>query len=81
MGLKNFIVNLAPSPLVKLFAGPYVAGDSIVLARASALSARDFTIPERLAPDGLPFRTSGAVGRVPCRDRTIIPQQRPSLFL
>ena len=29
MGLKNFIINLAPSSLVKLFAGPYVAGDSI----------------------------------------------------
>lgn len=32
MGLKKFIVNLAPSPLVKLFAGPYVAGDSIQAA-------------------------------------------------
>ncbi len=29
MGLKKFIINLAPTPLVKLFAGPYVAGDSI----------------------------------------------------
>ena len=32
MGLKKFIVNLAPSPLVKLFASPYVAGDSIQAA-------------------------------------------------
>jgi proline dehydrogenase len=32
MGLKRFIVNLAPSPLVKLFANPYVAGDSIQAA-------------------------------------------------
>lgn len=32
MGLKKFIINLAPSPLVKLFAGPYVAGDSIQAA-------------------------------------------------
>lgn len=32
MGLKNFVINLAPTPLVKLFAGPYVAGDSISLA-------------------------------------------------
>jgi proline dehydrogenase len=32
MGFKTFIVNLAPSPLVKLFAGPYVAGDSIQAA-------------------------------------------------
>lgn len=32
MGLKRFIVNLAPSPLVKLFASPYVAGDSIQAA-------------------------------------------------
>ncbi len=29
MGLKNFIINLAPTPLVKIFARPYVAGDSI----------------------------------------------------
>lgn len=29
MALKNFIINLAPTPLVKLFANPYVAGDSI----------------------------------------------------
>lgn len=29
MDLKNFIINLAPTPLVKLFASPYVAGDSI----------------------------------------------------
>ena len=29
MDFKNFVINLAPTPLVKLFAGPYVAGDSI----------------------------------------------------
>jgi proline dehydrogenase len=32
MGLKGFIINLAPTPLVKLFASPYVAGDSIAAA-------------------------------------------------
>jgi len=32
MGLKKFITNLAPTPLVKLFASPYVAGDSIEAA-------------------------------------------------
>jgi len=32
MGLKRFIINLAPTPLVKLFASPYVAGDSIEAA-------------------------------------------------
>jgi proline dehydrogenase len=32
MGLKNFIINLAPTPLVKIFARPYVAGDSIEAA-------------------------------------------------
>lgn len=32
MDLKRFIVNLAPTPLVKLFASPYVAGDSIQAA-------------------------------------------------
>ncbi len=37
MGLKNFIINLAPTPLVKVFAGPYVAGDSIELATGTAL--------------------------------------------
>lgn len=36
MGLKNFVINLAPTPLVKLFAGPYVAGDSIELAVGTA---------------------------------------------
>jgi len=36
MGLKRFIVNLAPSPLVKLFASPYVAGDSIQAAVGTA---------------------------------------------
>lgn len=29
MGLKEFAVSLAPTPLVKLFASPYVAGDSV----------------------------------------------------
>ncbi len=29
MGIKNFFINLAPTSLVKLFASPYVAGDSI----------------------------------------------------
>jgi len=32
MGLKKFAVSLAPTPLVKLFASPYVAGDSIAAA-------------------------------------------------
>ncbi|TET64891.1 MAG: hypothetical protein E3J56_16545 [Candidatus Aminicenantes bacterium] len=32
MGLKNFIIKLIPTPLVKLFASPYVAGDSIEAA-------------------------------------------------
>lgn len=32
MGLKKFIINLAPTLLVKLFASPYVAGDSIEAA-------------------------------------------------
>ena len=36
MGLKKFIINLAPTPLVKLFASPYVAGDSIALAVSTA---------------------------------------------
>ncbi len=36
MGLKNFIINLAPTPLVKLFANPYVAGDSIDAATETA---------------------------------------------
>ncbi len=36
MGLKNFIINLAPTPLVKLFASPYVAGDSIEAALKTA---------------------------------------------
>ena len=36
MGIKKFIINLAPTPLVKLFAGPYVAGDSIALAISTA---------------------------------------------
>ena len=36
MGIKNFIINLAPTPLVKVFAHPYVAGDSIEKALAAA---------------------------------------------
>lgn len=32
MGLKKFVISLAPAPLVKLFASPYVAGDSIEAA-------------------------------------------------
>ncbi len=32
MNLKNFNVNKAPTPLVKIFARPYVAGDSIQAA-------------------------------------------------
>jgi len=36
MGIKNFIITLAPTPLVKLFAGPYVAGDSIEAALDTA---------------------------------------------
>ncbi len=39
MGIKNFIINLAPSPLVKIFASPYVAGDSI---DAAVNTARKF---------------------------------------
>ncbi len=36
MGLKKFIINLAPTPLVKRFANPYVAGDSIDAATDTA---------------------------------------------
>lgn len=32
MSLKKFVISLAPTPLVKLFASPYVAGDSIEAA-------------------------------------------------
>jgi proline dehydrogenase len=39
MGLKKFIINLAPTPLVKVFANPYVAGDSI---QAAVQTARSF---------------------------------------
>lgn len=39
MDLKRLIINLAPSPLVKLFASPYVAGDSI---QAATDTARQF---------------------------------------
>ncbi len=36
MSLKNRIINLAPTSLVQLFASPYVAGDSIEAATATA---------------------------------------------
>ncbi len=36
MGLKKFFINLAPTPLVRLFANPYVAGDSIEAAIGTA---------------------------------------------
>ena len=36
MGLKKFFIGLTPSPLVKLFANPYVAGDSINAAVETA---------------------------------------------
>ena len=36
MSLKKFVINLAPTPLVKLFANPYVAGDSIGAATDAA---------------------------------------------
>ncbi|MBU1338647.1 MAG: proline dehydrogenase family protein [Acidobacteria bacterium] len=36
MGIKRFVVNLAPTSLVKIFAGPYVAGDSIEAAVETA---------------------------------------------
>ena len=36
MGLKRFVINLAPTPLVKIFANPYVAGDSIDAAVGTA---------------------------------------------
>ena len=36
MGLKDFIIRLAPIPLVKLFASPHVAGDSIEAAVEAA---------------------------------------------
>ncbi len=39
MGLKRFVINLAPTPLVKMFASPYVAGDSI---EAAVRTARTF---------------------------------------
>jgi proline dehydrogenase len=39
MGLKKFIINLAPTPLVRIFASPYVAGDSI---QAAVKTARSF---------------------------------------
>ncbi len=36
MSLKKFVTSLAPTPLVKLFASPYVAGDSIGAATDAA---------------------------------------------
>jgi len=39
MGFKRFVVDLAPGPLVKIFARPYVAGDSI---EATVACARSF---------------------------------------
>ncbi len=45
MGLKKFIINLAPSPLVKVFANPYVAGDSI---QAATDTARKFWEERRI---------------------------------
>lgn len=36
MSLKNTLVNLMPNPMVKLFAAPYVAGDSIDSAISTA---------------------------------------------
>jgi len=36
MGLKKFVISLAPTPLVKLFASPYVAGDSIEATTGAA---------------------------------------------
>ncbi|MBN2430761.1 MAG: proline dehydrogenase family protein [Acidobacteria bacterium] len=39
MGIKSFIVNLTPGPLVKVFAKPYIAGDSITSA---IQTAKDF---------------------------------------
>jgi proline dehydrogenase len=38
MGVKKFFINLAPTSLVKLFASPYVAGDSIQAAISTAQS-------------------------------------------
>ena len=38
MGLKDFIIRLAPTPLVRIFAGPYVAGDSIEVTVETARS-------------------------------------------
>ena len=46
MGLKNFVINLAPTPLVKLFASPYVAGDSI---EAAVGTARNFWETRRVS--------------------------------
>lgn len=39
MSLKDFVINLAPTPVVKIFARPYVAGDSI---QAALDTARNF---------------------------------------
>jgi len=45
MGLKSRLINLAPTPLVKIFAGPYVAGDSI---EAAIETARTFWVDRRI---------------------------------
>ena len=49
MGLKTYLINLAPTPLVKIFAGPYVAGASI---QAAIDTARTFgpVACERVVP-------------------------------
>jgi len=41
MGLKKFVISLAPTPLGKLFASPYVAGDSIGAAVDAAQKSWD----------------------------------------
>lgn len=41
MDLKKFVISLAPTPLVKLFASPYVAGDSIGAAVNTAQKSWD----------------------------------------
>ena len=46
MGLKNFFINLAPAPLVKLFANPYVAGDSI---QSAADAAKEFWTARKIS--------------------------------
>jgi proline dehydrogenase len=39
MGIKSFFINLTPGPLVKIFAAPYIAGDSIA---AAIQTSKDF---------------------------------------